>query len=705
MGNHHWIRAGLRRDRERFLKGLDLPPVLAVLDAHRRLRGPYTAAGALMRLIVPDALRRRPELGPAHNIEILTSAPELAHLVPPMWTSLEWTVRKGERTRFYSRLHTLNIANGLAELVRDHLRESGGGPRTLVFENVHLADPTDQEFVAVLLRRGDLGGLTVVAGTDHEPIADPPGEITISLARVLERHATGVDAPASADPGPVPDTAEGARAYVDSEGTADDPRLLAAYLRLDEAERALLHDERAATLAARGEFSLSLGAIPYHAEHGADPAGAGLTALRTAMDHCRGIGLYQAAADLGLRGRKIVDRYAQEEQWWHFTNATSTTLASLGRADEAMAVYDEARAVSTDPLVHMELAYSTAMLYARHYPEPRRDYRRARAWMNLSIAIASLAEDPKKRAFHTVFGHNGLALVEVRQGNAGEALRMLEDGMARLDRELDPGEHALHRAVLRYNRAQVLGMMGRLEESLGDYRTVVELDPDFPEHHFNVGNILRRLGRDAEAIAAYEQALRLSPPFPEAYYNLGDARLELGDVEGALADFGYTLELDPAHLDARINRAGLLCELGRSDEAWTDVTTGLELAPANAHLLCLKGRLLAERGDREGAREALSAAIDRDGRLAEAWALLGEVAYALGDLAGAAHDLDRAVELAGTPEMRFNRAVVRQESGRYADAAADYEIVLTATDDEDTRERLNRCLTALRAQDRADLPG
>ncbi len=703
MGNHHWIRADLRRDRELFLEGLDLPPVLAVLDAHRRLRGPYTAAGALMRLIVPDALRRRPELGPAHNIEILTSAPELAHLVPPMWTSLEWTARKGERTRFYSRLHTLNIANGLAELLRDHLRASGGEPRTLVFENVHQADPTDQEFVAVLLRRGDLGGLTVVVGTDHEPIADPPGEIPISLAGVLERHATGVDAPASADPGPGPDAAEGARAYVDSEGTADDPRLLAAYLRLDEAERARLHDERAATLAGRGEFSLSLGAIPYHAEHGADPAGAGLTALRTAMDHCRGIGLYQAAADLGLRGRAIVDRYAQEEQWWHFTNATSTTLASLGRADEAMAIYDEARAVSTDPLVHMELAYSTAMLYARHYPEPRRDYQRARAWMNLSIAIASLAEDPKKRAFHTVFGHNGLALVEVRQGRADEALRMLEDGMARLDRELAPGEHALHRAVLRYNRAQVLGMMGRLEESLGDYQTVVELDPDFPEHHFNVGNILRRLGRDEEAIAAYEQALRLSPPFPEAYYNLGDARLELGDVEGALADFGYTLELDPAHLDARINRAGLLCELGRSHDAWADVTTGLGLAPANAHLLCLKGRLLAERGDRGGAREALSAAIDRDGRLAEAWALRGEVAYALGDLTEAAHDLDRAVELSGTPEMRFNRAVVRQESGRYALAAADYEIVLAATGDEDTRERLDTCLTTLRAQARADL--
>ncbi|GII04674.1 tetratricopeptide repeat protein [Planobispora takensis] len=700
MGNHRWIRAARRRDRDLLRDRLDLPPVLAVLDAHRRLRGPYTAAGTLMRLIGQDALKRLPELGPGHNIEILTSTPELAHLVPPAWTTLEWSAGEGERTRFYSRLHTLNIANGLAEFLRDYLRALGGGPRTLVIENLHEADATDQEFAAVLLRRRDLGGLTVVAGTGTAPIADPPGELVISLARILETCAERVDAPAAEVPdAPAPD----ARAYVDGDGTSDDPRLLEAYERLAPAERARLHDERAAELTGRGEFSLLLGAVPYHAEHGGDPSGAGLAALRTAMDHCQGIGLYQAAAELGLRGRAIVDRSCQEELWWHFTNATSTVLASLGRADESLALYDEARAATDDPAIQMELAYGTAMLYARHYPEPRRDYQRARAWMNMSIAIGSLLPDPRKRAFHSVFGHNGLALVEVRQKRAQEALRLLEEGIARLNRELAPHEHVLHRAVLRYNRAQVLGAMGRLEESLDDYSAVVALDPDFPEHHFNVGNILRRLHREEEAIAAYERALRLSPPFPEAYYNLGDARLELGDVQGALRDFGYTIELDPAHVDARVNRAGLLYELGETDAAWQDVTAGLDLAPANVHLLCLKGQLLAERGEVEAGLRALSAALRHDGHLAEAWALRGVLAYRSGDPAGALRDLDRAAELSDAPEIRFNRAVVHQESGRYASAAADYEAVLAATGDEESGERLDACLAALR-QGPADLP-
>ncbi|MDP9862352.1 MULTISPECIES: tetratricopeptide repeat protein [Streptosporangium] len=689
MGNHYWLTGARRRDRDRARQGLDLPPTLAVLDAHRRLRGPYTAAGALIRSIAAEALALRPELGPAHNIELLTSTPELAGVVPPAWATLEWSVGEKERTRFYSRLHTLNISNGLAEFLRDYLAAAGGGPRTLVLENMHQADPTDQEFAAVLLRRSDLGALTVVVGTGPDPVADPPGEIAVSLARVLAAHAEPVDCPATTG-----SPAGDARDYVDSDGTSDEPELLAAYRRLAPEERARLHDERAALLAGRGEFSLLLGAVPYHAEHGGDPRGAGLAAMRQALQHCKDIGLYQAAVELGQRARAIVDRPTQEELWWYFTNSTSTCMASLGRADEAEAIYDEARGATQDPVVHMDLAYGTAMLYARHYPEERRDYQQARAWMNLSVAIASLLGDRKERAFHSVFANNGLALVEVRQQSAEVALRLLEDGMARLDRELEPGEHALHRAVLRYNRAQVFGMTGRLEEALADYAAVVELDPDFPEHHFNIGNILRRLGRDEEAVASYERALRLSPPFPEAYYNLADARLELGDVQGALADFLYTIELDPEHVDAHVNLAGLLHGLDDGEAAWRVTAAGLALAPDNAHLLCLKGKLLAERGEAGAARTALSAALQRDPGLAEAWAARGELAFEAGDLAGATGDLDRAVELAGTPAIRFNRAVVYQEAARYAEAAADYGTVLTVVDDAEARERLEACLKA-----------
>src|SRR6185312_4294177 len=132
---HYWIRGARRIFREEARRRLSLPPTLAVLDAHRRLRGPYTAAGTLLRQFADDLIERCPDGVARHNIELLTSAPELEGRLPTAWRSLEWAVKDEERTRFYSRIHTRNIANGLAEVLRDYLAARGEGPCTLVFEN------------------------------------------------------------------------------------------------------------------------------------------------------------------------------------------------------------------------------------------------------------------------------------------------------------------------------------------------------------------------------------------------------------------------------------------------------------------------------------------------------------------------------------------------------------------------------------------
>ncbi|MFT7841426.1 tetratricopeptide repeat protein [Saccharothrix sp. BKS2] len=680
MTGHLWIRAHRATDRARALAGLDLPPVLAVVDAHQRRRGPYSAAGSLLRQIAPAAFAAHPELAVRHNIEVATAAPELADLVPQAWSSMEWTVSDEERTRFYSRLHTLNVANGIAELLRVVLDE----PRTLVVDNAHHADPTDQELVAVLLRRADLPLLTVVVGTGAEPLVDPRGELAVSMRAELEAHATPVDVAESAPEGPY-------ESYVDSDGATDDPRALAEYEALSPERRTELHDARLAELVARGEKSWTLGAIPFHAERG---SGGGAEELRAAMDHCRKVGLYQAAAELGKRGRVAVDRSADPRLWWHFTEGSSTSLASVGRADEAEEIYYDARAATADPLVHMNLAYGSAMLYARHFTADRRDFQRARGWMNLAIAIADQLGDPKERAFHSVFSRNGLALVEVRQGNPGEALRLLEEGMARLDADLEPGEHALHRSVLRYNRAQVYAMTGRAEEALADYSAVAELDPDFPEHHFHVGSMLRKLGRDEEALAAFERVLPLSPPFPEVHYNLADTRLALGDAEGALREFSVVLELDPAHVEARLARAELRCDLDDLTGAEADVeAVPDEVSPALAlSLRCVRARVLAARGDLAGARREVSEVVEADPGFHQGWAIRAQLAYESGELEGALADFDRAVGLSDLPEVRFNRAVVLEEAGRFDAAAADYRVVLDATGDEDARDRLDHCL-------------
>ena len=57
-----------------------MSPTLSTVDAHRRLQ-PFTAAGTLLRQIVPRPADTHPELVRAHDIEILAAAPELATLL------------------------------------------------------------------------------------------------------------------------------------------------------------------------------------------------------------------------------------------------------------------------------------------------------------------------------------------------------------------------------------------------------------------------------------------------------------------------------------------------------------------------------------------------------------------------------------------------------------------------------------------------
>jgi hypothetical protein len=178
---HHWIIARTHDQREQHLHELALPPLLARIDAHRRLRGPYTAAGSLVRVLAAD---RKPSELARHDTEVLTVAPELVGAVPNERHTLTSLAPPEERTRYYPPSRTRRIAHGIVELVQEVL--SPDGPRSLVVENVDEADPTDTEWLEIMLRRMRAEQLHIVITTRGE-VADQ------ALAWALNRYATRVE--------------------------------------------------------------------------------------------------------------------------------------------------------------------------------------------------------------------------------------------------------------------------------------------------------------------------------------------------------------------------------------------------------------------------------------------------------------------------------------------------------------------------------
>ncbi|TQS30295.1 tetratricopeptide repeat protein [Microbispora sp. KK1-11] len=659
--SHIWVRGDLSRDRVAALRALALevpPPVAPVVNGHRRLRGPYTVGGAILRALVPVALERSPDLVAEHDIEIRAAAPSLRSVVPPRRQTIEARLTEDERILVPAPRRTLRIANGIAEFVRDCLEE----PRTLLVDNLHEADPADRELLRVLARR--VPGLTLALAS-----AEPQWEGT----RLVEAPVQG---------GPPDD-------YVVSDCTSDDPRAYRAYLSLPSEERARRHDRRVAELRADAAASEhALGAVPYHLEHGGDLAAAA-RALWAAVDHCVTEGFLHAVVELGSRGLRLVE--PGSDLWWRFTHRTATALAGLGRRAHAQELYDQARRVSVDPAVHAAAAYGTAMLDARDRDPARRDLTRARAWINEAIAISMLLPDRRTRAFKLGFDQNGRALIELREGRVDEALGLVRSAIDLADRDLAPDDHPVHRMVLFANRAQLLARLGRREEALADFDRAVAIDPGFPDHYLDRGNLLFEMGRTDEALADYETAMRVSPPLPEAYYNRAEMRLAAGDLDGARADLDHVLDLDPGYLDAYVNRAGVLEMLGEHEAARRDVEAGLALDPGNAHLHGVLGQLETEAGRYAEAALAFDAALAADARLASAWANRATLRFETGDARGAVDDLTRAIELGEDAALYFNRATALDALGRGREALLDLRRALAlAPGDPDVRAALER---------------
>ncbi|GGK73721.1 hypothetical protein Ppa06_34660 [Planomonospora parontospora subsp. parontospora] len=600
--------------------------MLLSVDADGRSRGVYPVAAALAHALVPAAMERHPELVTAHDVELRAVAPDLG--VPARRRSIAAQLSRPERILVPGSRHTLRIANGLAEFVRDHLTAVGGAV-TLAVGNIDRADATDREFLEVAGRRVDG-----------------------SLLRVIEG-------------GPVP------------------------YEPLTPAE----HDGRADELEASGSIRPQFGEIAFHRERGSD-RGLAVKALREAMSRCLMEGFHHAAADRGERALELLTPDTDLDVWWRTAYGTALAYSAIDREEEARALLDEARRRGVEPKARATAAYATAMLLVRHHLPARRDPEEAMAWINEAVTITSLLPDRRERAFHLSFDLNGAALVQLRRGRLPDALELVQEAVELAERDLEEGEHPIHRLVLRANRGSLLAMVGEPGKALSDLDAAIAADPGYPDYYIDRGNLLHRLGRTAEAVADYETAARVGLPFPEPYYNRAEIRFEEGDLGGALADLDYVLELDPGFVDAYANRAGIRAAHGDHEGARADAVRGLELDPRNVHLLSALGQAETAAGRHAEARRAFDAALEIDPHATATLASRGALAYESGDLEAALADLSCAIDLEENPAYLFNRAMVLRDLRRIGTARRD--LVRAAAldpDDEDIRRELDRLRT------------
>ena len=227
------------------------------------------------------------------------------------------------------------------------------------------------------------------------------------------------------------------------------------------------------------------------------------------------------------------------------------------------------------------------------------------------------------------------------------------------------------------NLAATCGMQGRFEELIKLLRKALELKPNYPEAHINLGNALKEQGDLTAAIASYNIALQLKPNCPEVHYNLGVAFKDRGDLIAAIASYNKALQLKPNYSEAHYNLGNALKEQGDLTAAIASYNKALQLKPNYPDVHNNLGNALKEQGDLTAAIASFKTALQLKPNYPDVHNNLGIALQEQGDLNDAIASFNTALEFRPNyPEAHLNLGNALKEQGDLTAAIASYNTAL-----------------------------
>jgi tetratricopeptide (TPR) repeat protein len=200
-------------------------------------------------------------------------------------------------------------------------------------------------------------------------------------------------------------------------------------------------------------------------------------------------------------------------------------------------------------------------------------------------------------------------------------------------------------------------------------RRAVEILPNDPIIHLNLGNAFGRLGQLQEARACFERAVFILPEFAEAHNNLGDVWLELGQFNEALLSCRRALLIRPQFAEAHQNLAKTQLRLGQYQDAADSCRRALEIHAEFADAHNTLGNAWIKLARVEQGIASFNRALTINPDFAEAWLNLANARRSIGLLEDAVVGYRRAIQIDSTLLAAFTELGTTLRLQRRGEAA------------------------------------
>jgi Tfp pilus assembly protein PilF len=152
-----------------------------------------------------------------------------------------------------------------------------------------------------------------------------------------------------------------------------------------------------------------------------------------------------------------------------------------------------------------------------------------------------------------------------------------KDEMAFWSRGLETSPHS---AKVHFQMGAYYQIDGKMEDAEKEYKTAIELNPEMPDAHNNLGKLLIARGQFDEAENLLRKELEIKEN-PVAYYNLATVQEEKGNFEEAKKYLNRSLELNPGYADALVDLGILYAREKKFDIALDLCRKTIQYDPSN----------------------------------------------------------------------------------------------------------------------------